>query len=502
MKNFICVFFITIGISLHAQKHDYVWVVSIANETSIIPFGSSTLDFNSVPVNAYFRPRKLNLGGCSAGMSNANGNLLLYTDGCRICNAQDSIIENGEGLNPGILYNQFCALPSLTGYISGFQSTIILPFPGSDHEYILIHTGIENIPDPVVTKLYYSKIDMSLNNGKGKVTEKNVVIYAGPMGFAEMSAVKHANGIDWWVVKPAPYNKNSYFKFLITQNGPSQPEFQNFTFNTLTFSTQSQTCFSPDGKKFIRYRGSEGVYIFDFDRQTGLLSNPVFIDPPEITIQYGGCAVSPNSRFLYLSDLTDLYQLDLEDVMNPASFRHIATYDGYIDNLAANFGYCQLAPDCQIYISPGNPSKVYHIIHRPDELGEACDFEQHALKMDAYQGSMVPPYPNYRLGPSGMEGLPCAPTVSTFGPLVEQSNLRVAPNPNSGSFTLYYQLEQNQGASFLLYNALGQEVYQTILPGDTGNIAMHLNHLAPGIYFYVVPGGSLPISGRLMIASE
>jgi hypothetical protein len=101
-----------------------------------------------------------------------------------------------------------------------------------------------------------------------------------------------------------------------------------------------------------------------------------------------------------------------------------------------------------------------------------------------------------------MEGLPCTPTVSTFGPLVEQSNLRVAPNPSTGSFTLYYQLEQNQGASFLLYNALGQEVYQTTLPGDTGNIAMHLNHLAPGIYFYVVPAGSAPISGRLIISNQ
>jgi hypothetical protein len=80
--------------------------------------------------------------------------------------------------------------------------------------------------------------------------------------------------------------------------------------------------------------------------------------------------------------------------------------------------------------------------------------------------------------------------------------VRIFPNPNSGSFTLYYQLEQNQGASFLLYNALGQEVYQTTLPGDTGNIAMHLNHLAPGIYFYVVPAGSAPISGRLIISKE
>jgi len=47
-----------------------------------------------------------------------------------------------------------------------------------------------------------------------------------------------------------------------------------------------------------------------------------------------------------------------------------------------------------------------------------------------------------------------------------------------------------------------QEVYQTQLPGTTGNIAMHLNHLAPGIYFYVIPAGSKPISGRLIISNE
>jgi hypothetical protein len=80
--------------------------------------------------------------------------------------------------------------------------------------------------------------------------------------------------------------------------------------------------------------------------------------------------------------------------------------------------------------------------------------------------------------------------------------VRIYPNPNSGSFTLYYQLEQNQSTPFLLYNALGQDVHHSLLPGTTGNIAMQLDHLAPGIYFYVVPGVSAPISGRLMIANK
>jgi hypothetical protein len=91
--------------------------------------------------------------------------------------------------------------------------------------------------------------------------------------------------------------------------------------------------------------------------------------------------------------------------------------------------------------------------------------------------------------------------VPTIEPALSES-ISIFPNPSTGSFTLYYQLEQNQGASFLLYNALGQEVYQTILPGDTGNIAMQLDHLAPGIYFYIVPAGNKPISGRLMIANK
>lgn len=92
-------------------------------------------------------------------------------------------------------------------------------------------------------------------------------------------------------------------------------------------------------------------------------------------------------------------------------------------------------------------------------------------------------------------------TVPTVEPASSES-VSIYPNPNSGSFTLYYQLEQNQSTPFLLYNALGQEVYQTTLPGDTGNIAMHLNHLAPGIYFYVVPAVSAPVSGRLIISNE
>jgi hypothetical protein len=91
----------------------------------------------------------------------------------------------------------------------------------------------------------------------------------------------------------------------------------------------------------------------------------------------------------------------------------------------------QLGPDCRLYVYC-NSCDVVHVIHRPDERGAACHFEQAAIALPWGIFRSQPHFPNYRLGPLGQEGLPCTPVVSVSEPppvYPPGPALWVAPNP-------------------------------------------------------------------------
>jgi hypothetical protein len=63
------------------------------------------------------------------------------------------------------------------------------------------------------------------------------------------------------------------------------------------------------------------------------------------------------------------------------------------------------APDGKIYITTTSGSRTLHVIHRPDEPGTACAFEQHGIRLPCYNARSVPTFANYRLGP--VDGSSC-----------------------------------------------------------------------------------------------
>ncbi len=119
-----------------------------------------------------------------------------------------------------------------------------------------------------------------------------------------------------------------------------------------------------------------------------------------------GVGFSPNSKYLYFNTNTTLLQYDLEAEDIEASKDTIAVYDGYISTfLPTTFFLQQLAPDGKIYLSCTNTVDVLHVIHNPDEAGQACNMEQHGTQLPTLNLFSIPNFPNYRLGP--LDGSPC-----------------------------------------------------------------------------------------------
>ncbi|MFZ1703107.1 MAG: hypothetical protein WAT79_02110 [Saprospiraceae bacterium] len=319
----------------------------------------------------------------NAEISDKDGNLLFYFNGCRIVDSTFQLMENGDSINYGKTWQNYC--PVWSRY-PGTQNSIVLPDPGNEvggrNGYYLIHKRQELEAKPYVhvsiPELYYSYIDMNANNGRGKVIKKDWSIFRTTnLVGGYLSACKHKNGRDWWLLQMTQ-ETNVYFGILLTETGFSVDsqrieEIPNFV------PRLGQSVFTPDGKKWITNGAVDECMIFDFDRTTGVLSNLIRVMPQDSGIFYG-VAVSPSSQFVYLSNDYDLFQVDLwaDDV--PGSLEHIAHIDSFPDYFFwSKFGQAQLGPDCKIYIVSSGTNNYLHVINKPNEKGKACDFRQHSV---------------------------------------------------------------------------------------------------------------------------
>ena len=353
-------------------------------------------NFDSVPFNIVNEARAIGFLEANASICNAQGQMNFYTNGICIANANNDTMMNGDGLNPS---------PYTTSYeqygIHIGQADIIIPFPDDSMKYYLFHETSEYAGTNYQPKnLFQSIVDMSLDGGLGAVILKNNPIIQDTLVYGELTACKHANGRDWWLICHS-YNSDEYYKLLITPNGIQSITTQNIG-SVFFEGGGGQSCFSPDGNWYARYNAydSTDLDILSFDRCTGDFSNPInilFNDSAYV----GGVAFSPNSQVLYVTSQSYIYQFDMTSANIPASQKTVATWDGYFSPqfpFASLFYMSQLANDGKIYISCGNSTVDIHVINYPNLLDTLCEVCQHCIHLPSYHSFGVPNLPNYYLG--------------------------------------------------------------------------------------------------------
>lgn len=487
MKKLLLIFLFFSYLSLgFSQNEDFFWVFGYSSNTIDSSFGGTNIDFNFEPPDIHYEFRELDFDITNSSICDAEGDLLFYTNGLSIANASGDILENGEGLNPDPYRDNWID----SGYPL-YQGTLILPLPNSPNLYYLFHEERSWTPnDPVhnskVFTLYYSIIDMSANGGAGKVIEKNIPIIQDTLDYGKITSTKHANGEDWWLIIPK-FDSNQYYRLLFTENGIHSIEIQ--AVGEMVYAGAGQAVFSPNGNKYVRYiLKNIGVgnflNIYDFDRCTGLLSNSEQYNIVDQAYS-GGVAISPNSRFLYVPSFEYTYQYDLEADNIEASKDTVAVYDGFVDiAFFTTFFMAQLAPDGKIYINSDGSVRYLHVIHNPNELGGACNFEQHALELPTWNVSSLPNFPNYRLGPEpGSDTCQLVSTTTTTS--ISESRVTLYPNPVYDNITISTELEE-QYIVLEIYNELGQKVLSKTMSTFYGETEVDIDHLNSGIYFWKI----------------
>lgn len=458
--------------------------------------GGSVIDFISgaPDTSKVFRP--MNFFRTNSSICNSSGSLLFYTNGIYIANALDDTMLNGDNLSP----SQFTTMWDQYG-LSLPQASLILPVPGDSLRYVLFHETLENIPTQGIyqpIELLYSEIDMSLDGGLGEVVLKNIPIISDTLLISGITACKHANGRDWWIITHR-YDSDIYLTLLLTPYGISGPFIQHAG-PYIYAGGGDQSVFSPDGKKFVRYQIDDDLDIFDFDRCSGTLSNPMHISIND-SAAGGGVAVSSNSKFLYVSSSNYVYQFDLTDTNVALTQSTIAVFDNFTDPAPpfyTDFYLAQLAPDNKIYIITGNGTHYLHVINNPDSAGMNCNLVQHAFVLPTYNAATIPNYPNYFLGADSTNAI-CDSLNSTSEFLLSQTNeLIIFPNPATDK--LYLNIPFSKLTSDLkIYNVVGQEIMLFPKLVQEGSFfEFDITQLVPGIYFFEFTKDDIPKVGRFI----
>lgn len=395
-------------VAMYAQWHDNHWILGGINQPPFQHMDANLFTFDSNELKVGISNHKLNLSVAKLIMSDENGDFIFYSNGLKINDNNDELMLNGDTLNAGPLVNSIIGCQTC-GYYLG-KSMLCLPFSNVGL-YQIVHLVREAGQTPNIPTLLITAIDMSQNNGDGVIASKNVEVISSNAIESPVSS-RHANGEDWWIIVPEVYD-SLYWQLLLTKNGVIQVTPQKiggYPLPTTNTTNGGQNTFSPDGTKFIDYGSELGLRVFDFDRCTGFLSNPIHLAFPHPIENKPsvGVAVSPNSRFLYACNAHTIVQFDLWSNNLTASVDTVAFWDGNMDPTEATsyFFDMLLGPDGKIYIgTPSLYSKAIHVINYPNKKGDACDVRQRYIQLPNNEDGDFPLFPNYRLGP--LDGSPC-----------------------------------------------------------------------------------------------
>lgn len=486
------------------EKRDFIWLMGYLPNDSINRYGGTKIDFNTTPpIFSFFNIPFSFLANTM--ISDATGNLLFYSNGCFVANRNHEIMPNGEGINPGFMYEQWCEED--LGY-PAHQGILALPWPGSTSLYALVHFRSSDTGNHTHSELLYSTVDMSMDNGLGAVSNKNQLLAVAYFA-SNLTAVRHGNGRDWWIIAPI-YHTNLYYKFLFSPEGISGPFIQEFGKIWTVIYGGSQDCFAPNGQKYIRMGPlGTGCQIADFDRCSGEFSNAVNIDFPGDTIYFNGCAVAPNNRFLYISAYRKVYQFDLEASDISASRVLLDTWDGTQAPFSANFFQSMLAPDGKIYMTAANGVWVLHVVHNPNEPGLACNFEQHGIELPTTNAFPIPNFPQFRLydwpdSPCDTLGIN-APNTSEATTVSVNNTLRLMPNPVEADMPLRLEAGDlfSSDDRLVILNAQGQTCRKVPLPQGASQLSFDTRGLFPGVFWAVLlRGGGQRQMGKFVVTAK
>lgn len=335
---------------------------------------------------------RLSSPSACATLSDAAGNLLLYSNGEQVWNRQHQLMAGGQALGGNAFVAQGCALlrsPSGTSAVA-YVFTQRLAGPSTPYS-----TGLPVVAD----------VQLGAAGGLGQVVQTNRPVVAdtvlqrlGERQFAPYQAlVRHANGHDVWLLTRL-HERGIFLASLIDGSG-TWPCARTVTSRVFAPRISSSATWagtlvaSPDGRSLL-YNDVGSSFLLSFDPATGRVSAPLPLayPAPAISAQINpyalGGAFSPDGQRLYLNRVyqpaggtavgnsaVQVVQYDL--AAGPAAAvaaSGIEVYSVTNRNNAKNLPhYSQRGPDGVIYFAVDQAPALDAILV-PNARGRACRY--------------------------------------------------------------------------------------------------------------------------------
>lgn len=458
MKNTILFLLFLLSIPVFAQKEANNWFFGQFAGLHFLDNGSvEPLDGSRMSTNE----------GCSS-ISDTQGNLLFYTDGRSVWDRNHVLMPNAD----------YFGGTGLLGDPSSAQSAIILPKKNDPNIYYIFtvdephhlnaevypnqFTGnygagpddtVPNSDDGYNNGLNYSVVDLSItgaNGSIGDVTTRNVQLYtydpANPdeakyKCSEKVTAVKNNNGTGFWVVTQFI---DKFYSFFVGQNGVTQTPVVTQITPVVTVSGYRRNAIgcikaSPDGKYIAIAHQQLGnvtggtstngaVYLYDFDNQTGTVSNALLLknDISPYSMEF-----SPQVKKLYVSyDLPTgggrVVQYDMLNADIPSTEVAISS-----NNSSTTM---QLGPNGKIYRAV-NGGRAIDVINNPEEVGVLCGYSAQSVILPSGTVSIfgLPPFITSLFSASIVATGTCQGTPTNFRLQVSSSFDSVAWNFGDGT---------------------------------------------------------------------
>lgn len=347
------------------------------------------VDFNDTPPTALTNGEIDAPYKASAVISDANGDLLFYTDGNTVYTSNHLPMQNGNG--------------TLFGSGIYAQDVVIVPKPNDPNRYYIFY-----LQDVVtgVDRYYYSIVNMDANFGLGTVETLNVNLnllpYFNTATFEidanvykhNMTVVKHNDCSSYWLVVN-PFHK--FFAYHITDAGIAAPvisdaeedHFSNGNLETNSESTGGMKA-SQDGD-LIGYAttilgnsttNNPKLYLWNFDNTTGVITPNASATSSNFEFTGHSVEFSPNGDYLYATMGDAVLQYSTSNLNAGRYFVH----ESSVTSDTQHESNLQLGMDGKIYVSrvvSGGilQGQALSVINSPDQFGAGSNFTLNQLPL-------------------------------------------------------------------------------------------------------------------------
>lgn len=349
----------TTGCPIYAEAQVDVYADE-STTANVWYFGNGAgIDFNEVdgldpPPRSITAPHGMNAPAGTSTISDANGDVLFYSNGSRVWNRENDVMPNGTEIG---------------GDSTSTQAVIIVPFVDDETMYYLFTT--QQVYGDNTFEVKYSVVDMKEDNGRGDVVMKDIVLFTRS---TEKIVAFEGGGGHWLLAHE--YGNNTFRTYPITGAGIGPPIISSVgAVHSINdpLSGQAGMKFSADGQRVavaLVEGADDYVELFEFDPILGEVVDFEYrIDLNEgsggndqvydVHFSQGGVKLfatmnnrntgTPGGRVLE-------YRVDSLSTPATRQASKADISDGL--NMNVNFGQMQTGPDGQLYMAvetPGNP---------------------------------------------------------------------------------------------------------------------------------------------------